>query len=421
MLPLLRLLRRVNFAVFPLLLAISSLSAATPRIQLGIDVLEGEGFRILVGQRVGLLTHPAGVNGRGESTIDVLRRAPNVRLVALFGPEHGIYGDEKANVPVEDRIDPHTRLPVFSLYGKFRTPTPAMLERIDTMVVDLQDIGVRSYTYVSCLKNVMEACFKAGKHVVILDRPNPLGGQKVDGPMLEDRWKSYVGAYPVPYVHGLTIGELARMAKNEPGILDLSDTERQNGHLTIVPMRGWRREMLWSDTGLPWIPTSPAIPDLSAVLGYPMTGLGTQLGSFTHGYGTIYPFRLLQFPGKSPEEIARTLNARRISGLEFQVLQFTERGEPRRGVYVVVTNYAALRPTEISFHMMQLACQWENGNPFTAAPQSQQDLYNKHVGSSAWWDALVRDGAQVDLAGFLRQWRADAIRFQRESTRWYLY
>jgi uncharacterized protein YbbC (DUF1343 family) len=415
------LLRLKLLALTVFLFGTALLPAAQPRILLGIDVLEQEGFRILAGQRVGLLTNPAGVNRRGESTIDVLRRAPNVRLVALFGPEHGIYGNEKANVPVDNKIDERTGLPVFSLYGKFRRPTPAMLELIDTMVVDLQDIGVRSYTYVSCMRYVMEECFRAGKPVVILDRPNPLGGLKVDGPMLDEEWGSYVSAFPVPYVHGLTIGELARMAKNEPGVMEITDAERRRGQLTIVPMRGWRRDMLWSETGLEWVPTSPAIPDLSAVLGYPMTGLGTQLGSFTHGYGTIYPFRLLQYPGKTPEEIARTFNARRIPGLEFRVLQFTERGEPRRGVYVMVTDYAALRPTELSFHMMQLACIWGNGNPFAAASEGQQRLYNIHVGSTAWWEAITREGARVDLPKFLRQWEIEAERFRRYSERWQLY
>ena len=186
-------------------------------IYLGIDVLEHNNFRSIAGKHVGLLTHPAGLNRRGESSIDVLRRAPNVGLVALFGPEHGIYGNEKANVPVVDKIDPRTGLPVYSLYGKYRKPTAEMLAGLDALVIDLQDVGVRSYTYVSCMRYAMEACFENGVEVVILDRPNPLGGLKVDGPPLDREWRSYVGAFHVPYVHGLTIAELARIAKHTPG------------------------------------------------------------------------------------------------------------------------------------------------------------------------------------------------------------
>jgi uncharacterized protein YbbC (DUF1343 family) len=229
---------------------------------LGIDVLEADGFALLRGKRVGLLTHPAGVNRQGRSTVDVMRTTPFVNLVALFGPEHGIYGDEKANVPVDDKIDPRTGLPVYSLYGKFRTPTAKMLANIDVLVVDLQDIGTRSYTYVSCMKYAMRACFKAGKEFVVLDRPNPLGGIKVDGPPLDADWMSYVGEFRVPYVHGLTIGELARMCKHAPGVLGVDDAVRQSGKLTVVPMRGWNRAMRWSETGLKWVPTSPPLSDI---------------------------------------------------------------------------------------------------------------------------------------------------------------
>ncbi len=397
------------------------LHAEAASVAPGIDVLEAKGFTQLRGQRVGLLTHPAGVNRHGESTIDVLRRAPEVNLVALFGPEHGIYGNERAEVPIDNKIDQRTGLPVFSLYGKYRRPTPAMLNLIDTLVIDLQDIGTRSYTYVSSMRYAMEACFEAGKTVVVLDRPNPLGGLKVDGPPLDPEWESFVGAFPVPYVHGLTIGELATMAKDKPGVLKIEDSIRRQGRLIVVPMQGWRRTMQWPQTGLDWIPTSPAIPDLSAAMGYPMTGLGTQLGRFTHGYGTIYPFRLLQYPGKSPEEIADELNRRSIPGLRFQVISFTERGAPRRGVFVVVTDWSRLRPTELSFHMMQLACAWSAGNPFAEARESVQGLFNKHAGSTEWWQALTRDGADVNVHAFVRRWEQEATRWQRESRRWWLY
>lgn len=401
----------------------SPLAAATGEeksrrpFRLGVDTLTASQFKYIAGKRVGLLTHPAGVNGKGRSTIEVLRRSAAVNLVALYGPEHGIYGDEKANVPVLDRTDRRTGLPVFSLYGKYRKPTPEMLAGIDTLVVDLQDVGVRSYTYVSCMRYAMEACFENGVEVVVLDRPNPLGGTKVDGPPLDKQFMSYVGAFQVPYVHGLTIGELARMAKEVPGTLNTSDSARRNGRLRIIPMSGWRRSMLWTQTGLRWVPTSPYIPDLSAVLGYPMTGLGAQMGGFKHGIGTDYPFRFLTFKGKSLQELTRALEARGIRGVSF-VPKRDSKG--KEGLYVKVDNWALFRPTELSFHMMLLSCSWM-GNPFADAANGPALLFNKHVGSQAWWNALTRQGRNTDLQGFLGLWERQAKRFQQESRKYWIY
>ncbi len=402
-----------------LLLLCSGLLRAEP-IYLGIDVLEHSGFRAIAGKRVGLLTHPAGLNRRGESSIDVLRRAPNIRLVALFGPEHGIYGNEQANAPVDDKIDPRTGLPVYSLYGQYRKPTAKMLAGLDTIVIDLQDVGVRSYTYVSCMRYVMEACFENGVEVVVLDRPNPLGGLKVDGPPLDRQWRSYVGAFHVPYVHGLTIAELARIAKHTPGWMETPDSIRKKGKLTIVPMRGWTRDMLWTQTGLRWVPTSPYIPDLSAVLGYSMTGLGAQEGGFTHGIGTPYPFRLLRYKGKSPAELKAALEAKRIPGLRYRIVQTqSAAGAPLSGVYVSVADWNRVRPTELSFHMMQLAAAWSPSNPF--AQSKNPTLFNKHVGSTAWWEEISRRGAQARVSAFVEQWAQQAERFQQNAKRFWIY
>jgi uncharacterized protein YbbC (DUF1343 family) len=402
------------------LISICAQQANADRIILGIDALEQSGFRPIAGKRVGLLTHPAGVNRNGISSIDVLRRAQNVKLAALFGPEHGIYGNEKANVPVDDKIDPRTNLPVYSLYGKYRKPTPKMLRGLDALVIDLQDIGVRSYTYVSCMRYAMEACFENGVEVVVLDRPNPLGGLKVDGPPLERKWRSYVGAFHVPYVHGLTIGELARVAKYSSGTMEIPHAVRQKGKLTVIKMRGWRRDMLWPQTGLKWVPTSPYIPDLSAVLGYAMTGLGAQIGGFSHGIGTPYPFRLLRFKGKSTTEVQQALNAKCIPGLSFRTLRTrTKSGAPVEGVYVNVSDWSKVRPTEISFHMMQLTAAWTPGNPFSSA--ANPTLFNKHVGSTAWWNEISQNGAQARANAFVRSWASQAQAFQQRHVQFRLY
>ncbi|MGE9295223.1 MAG: DUF1343 domain-containing protein [Puniceicoccales bacterium] len=395
---------------------------AASSIDLGIDTLRKSGFKNLEGKRVGLLTHPAGVDRNGTPTWKVLKDAPQVNLVALFGPEHGVDGKAQANEYVPSRTHTPTGLPAYSLYDKTRKPTPEMLAGIDILVIDLQDVGVRSYTYVSAMKNAMEACFQQGVGVMVLDRPNPLGGLKVDGPPLDPKFESYVGEFPVPYVHGLTIGELSFLAKRTPGVLDISDTDRQNGQLLIVPMGGWKRSMLWPQTGLKWVPTSPAIPDLGAVMGYAMTGLGCQLGGFRHGVGTQYPFRLLSYPGRSPESVMRALQAHNIKGLSFQLTDGkTPAGGTVPGVYVRVTDWNQLKPTEISFHMMRLACAWSPENPFSAATPQQQLLFNKHVGSEAWFNALTQDGANVDVDRFVNEWSRLAYDYQLNSRKFWLY
>ena len=412
------MIKKISLVCFSIFFSIGLIEADP--IYLGIDVLEQSGFRAIGGKRVGLLTHPAGLNRRGESSIDVLRRAKNVRLVALFGPEHGIYGNEKANVPVDDKIDPRTGLPVYSLYGKYRKPTAKMLVGLDALIIDLQDVGVRSYTYVSCMRYAMEACFENGVEVVILDRPNPLGGLKVDGPPLDREWRSYVGAFQVPYVHGLTIAELARIAKHTPGCMETPEHIRKNGKLIVIPMRGWRRDMLWTKTGLRWVPTSPYIPDLSAVLGYAMTGLGAQEGGFSHGIGTPYPFRLLRYKGKSPEQIKAALESKRIAGLSYRIVKTqSATGAPLSGVYVSVTNWDRARPTELSFHMMKLAAVWSSSNPFAAS--KNPELFNKHVGSTAWWDEINLRGASARVDAFVDQWVVQASNFQQHALDFWIY
>ncbi len=396
---------------------------AAPKVMLGIDVLESMKFSLLKHKRVGLLTHPAGVNRYGRSTIDVLHKAKNVKLVALFGPEHGIYGDEKADVPVLDKKDRRTGLPVFSLYGKYRKPTPYMLSKIDVLVIDLQDIGCRSYTYVSCMLRAMEACFENNKEVIVLDRPNPLGGLKVDGPPLDNEFKSYVGMFHVPYVHGMTIGELARFAKYTRGAMEITSNFQRHGKLTVIPMRGWKRSMLWSDTGLRWKPTSPAIPTFSAALGYPMTGLGCQLGGFQHGYGTTRPFRLLTFPNKSPEQIKAHLDKFKIRGLSFVPAKAKSLDGKKTvsGLYVVINNWERVRLTELSFYLMKLTCIFNGGNIFRYAPKNQALLFNKHTGSREFWQELSNKGAYTDVAWFIRKWDVDNAFFKKSSAKYHLY
>ena len=392
------------------------------KFSLGVDYLEETKFDILKGKKIGLLTHPAGVNSRGISTVDVLRSSSQVDLVALFGPEHGIYGNEKAAVPVEDKIDQKTGLPVYSLYGKFRKPTPSMLSKIDCMVIDLQDVGVRCYTYISCMRYAMEACFEEEVQVVVLDRPNPLGGQKMAGPMIDEKWMSYVGAFPMPFVHAMTIGEIALWSKKESGILKISEKARKSGQLAIVPMKNWKRAMTWPQTGLKWIPTSPNIPTLDSVAGYPMTGLGAQMGKFKHGIGTPQPFRFLTFDGISPADLKTELDNLNIAGLSFQLKTLKNNsGKDIEGVYIVLTDWSKWRPTELAFYMMQLSAKWEAPSPFTQAKESEVTLFNKHVGSSAWWNHLFQSGASCEPRKFLIKWDTETRSFKDKVSKYYLY
>lgn len=401
-----------------LLLGISSQERPrSSQVELGIDTLEKRNFDILQNKRVGLLTHPAGLNRFGVSTVHILHQSRSVNLTALYGPEHGIYGDEEAGAKIENRRDPRTGLPVYSLYGKHRKPTPEMLDGIDSLVIDLQDIGCRSYTFISCMKLALEACFENNVEVIILDRPNPLGGLKVDGPIIEKEFLSYVGAFQVPYVHGLTMGEIARMAVSRPGMLDITETQRKNGKLSVVTMNGWRRYMSWPLSGLQWKATSPNIPDFPATVGYCMTGLGAQLGSFKHGIGTEYPFRILSIDGLTPSALKSELDSRKIQGLEFEI-----KTHPKgTGVYVRIADHSLWRPTELGFHMMQLAAEVSGENPFALAKDSEALFFNKIVGSSNWWSEISRKGKNANLAGFIGAWERQAKQFQVQSQKYWLY
>lgn len=410
----------------------AALPATQFPVMLGIDVLEAQGFAAVKDKRIGLLTHPAGVNRRGVSTIEVLRHAPGVKLVALYAVEHGIYNELPAEKTFPDRIDPRTGLMVFSLYNsktrKF-VPTPAQLKPIDVLVIDLQDIGTRSYTFSGAMKTAMESCFANGKEVVVLDRPNPLGGLKVDGPPLDALHMSDVGRFRVPYVHGLTMGELALMVKDgaPPGGLALSDAARAHAKLTVIPMRGWTRTMRWPETGLTWLPTSGLIQDFAAVQGYPMTGLGTILGGFKHGFklnaGSQHAFRSISHLTVKPVIVEKELRALHLPGIQFSRISVpnAKTGEPAIGLFIEITDYDAWQPTELNFWLMKLACKLEPKNPFAAASTADRRSFLVHLGSQAFLDDLVAKGARVDVEAWFRTWRDQAKIYQQQSRKYWLY
>ncbi len=309
--------RILSLAVILSSFVISCALALQPRVKPGIDVLRDQKFDILQGKRVGLVTNPTGVTADLEATIDVLVRAPGVRLVALYAPEHGVRGDNDAGKYVESYLDKRTGIPVYSLYGKTRKPSKDMLQGIDVLVYDIQDIGLRSYTYISTMGLVMEAAAENNIPFVVLDRPDPLTGIRVEGPMLEPKYKSFVGAYPIPYVYGMTAGELAQMINGERWLAD-----SEQCHLTVVPMEGWKRTMWWDETGLSWVPSSPNIPHASTTMFAAMTGVLGELGTANQGIGYTLPFELVGAPWANGEALAKYLNEQDLPGIHFRPIAY---------------------------------------------------------------------------------------------------
>ena len=291
-----------------------------PQVQTGIEALAAEGYRRLAGLRVGLVTNPTGILPDLTSTIDALHRAPGVKLRALFGPEHGVRGDVPAGDAVEGSRDSETGLPVFSLYGRTRVPDASMLKGLDALVFDLQDIGSRSYTYLSTLGCVLEGASAHRIPVFVLDRPNPIGLTRVEGGPTRDGFFSFVSKYPVSYRHGMTLGELARMIVGEgwlPG--------GRRADVTVLPCRNLTRSAATWEAfgGLPWVPTSPHIPDARTPLFYAATGITGELPTLSIGVGYTQPFELAGAPGIGAESFARELTRRNLPGMAFRAATWT--------------------------------------------------------------------------------------------------
>ncbi len=284
-------------------------------IKLGIDVLEEHQFDQLKGLRVGLITNATGIDSHGNSTVDILLHAPGVKLVALFGPEHGVYGSDWAGAYVPSSIDPHTGLPVYSLYGPTNKPTPEMLKGIDVLVYDIQDIGCRSYTFISTMGLAMEAAGEAGIKFYVLDRPNPLNGNRVEGMMLDPQYRSFTCEWPIPYVYGMTPGELASMIAQKGWI-------KKAPRLTIVPMVGWNRSMYWEDTGLIWIPTSPHIPTSETSLYYVATGFLGEAGGVCNGVGYTLPFAVFGHSAFDAFKLTDVFTQLQVPGTLFRPVTF---------------------------------------------------------------------------------------------------
>jgi uncharacterized protein YbbC (DUF1343 family) len=417
-------LRTFVFVVASVVFLLPALSRQAPtkspaHVKPGIDVLRDRGFDILKGKRVGLITNPTGIGSDLEQTVDILHHAPGVRLVALFGPEHGVRGDVEGGKEVNGFNDSRTGLPVFSLYGRTRKPTKDMLRGIDVLVYDIQDIGVRSYTYISTLGLAMEAAAENNVEFVVLDRPNPLTGTRVEGPMLNLKFKSFIGAYQIPYVYGMTAGELAEMINMEGWL--------QNGvkcNLIVVPMEGWKRAMWWDETGLVWVPTSPHIPHSTTPMFYVMTGLLGELGTANQGVGYTLPFELVGASWIDGEKLAEYLNLQRIGGVQFRPLSyrpfyFDTAGSRFLGVQIHVTERDKLDMTGVQVSVLDaLQRLFPHKDIFERAKPERTESFDKAAGSSELRKAL-RDRKPVKE--ILKSMKEECSTFTAKREKYLLY
>jgi uncharacterized protein YbbC (DUF1343 family) len=372
-------------------------------VELGIDVLQKNNFDLLRGKRVGLVTNQTGVNSEGIKTRLLLKK--NVRLVALYTPEHGLDGTEKAGVEVRSRRDPLTGLTAYSLYGDTRKPTAQMLAGIDVLVYDMQDIGCRSYTYISTMGKCLEACAEQGKEFLVLDRPNPLGGDRVEGQGIDPKWISFVGQFPIPYVHGMTVGELALMA-NSKGWMG------PKANLQVVKMRGWNRQMTWPMTGLRWVPPSPNIPNEMSPNYYVITGeVGELAGGLDQGLFSPRAFQVLGAHWVKPQ--MTTYLRAKCEGI--RVDPTTTASGP--GVIYHANPAGGGDLAAAALYTLAECNKESRGLIFTQASKSKINLFNKVYGS----DTIRRDLALKRPEQIVASWKPFLDHFRSERQPYLLY
>ena len=413
-----------RFRYFLCAAALLSAVCLQARVKPGIEVLRERGFSGLAGMRVGLVTNPSGVDSQLNSTIDILYDAPGVELVALFAPEHGVRGDVYAGGKVESGKDARTGLPVNSLYGSTREPSLEMLKGIDIMIYDIQDVGSRSYTFISTLGLVMRACARAEIPVMVLDRPNPLGGNKIEGPLVEPGFNSFVSQYRIPYVYGLTVGELA-MLINEEGL-----NRGQNGReeslkcsLLVVPMEGWSRDMLFSDTGLPWVLPSPNIPYPESALCYPSAGLIGEMYNYLNiGIGYTLPFATFAEEWVDADRLKEVLDSYAVPGVAWRTIHYKPTsgrlsGKLIHGVQYYYTDYDAATITLTQFYVMQAIWELYGKNPFALSAE-RIPMFNKVCGTDFVSTTFGQSLKVSDIADF---WSKDVEAFRQLSAKYHLY
>lgn len=373
---------------------------------LGLEVFLERNLDLVAGRRLGLLACPSSVDSQLRGSVERLHRHPAVNLVALFGPEHGIRGDAQAGAPVASAIDPLTKLPVHSLYGKTQTPTAEILRDIDLIIIDLQDAGVRFYTFLATTLYMMRAAREAGISIIILDRPAPITATRVEGPVLDSEYASFVGPFPLPIRYGMTMGEVARLI-NEADI---------GCDLTVIPMRGWSRAQWYDETGLPFIPSSPNLPTLDAMTLYPGTCL-IEGANLSEGRGTTRPFEYIGAPWIDAESLARQLNALALAGVRFRPVYFApvfgkHEGVLCAGVHIFAADRDAFQPVSAMLHVIQTLKRrypedfawrrpWEAGAPPPIDLLWGSDSLRRHIDADQPVEELIETW-QPDLREFER-------------------
>ncbi|HXV61443.1 MAG TPA: DUF1343 domain-containing protein [Vicinamibacteria bacterium] len=386
-------------------------------LRTGLDRLLDEEFDRIAGRPIGLIANPTTVDASFRHAIELIRARPEARLEMLFGPEHGIRSTAQDLVEVEDGLDPVSGLPVVSLYGPTRVPSEKMLSGLDAVVFDVQDVGARYYTYVWTMAHAMEACARDGKELIVLDRPNPIGGILVEGNVIEGSHLSFVGLYPVPNRHGMTVGELARFANDEFGI---------NCRLTVVAMEGWKRSQWFDETGLPWILPSPNMPTLDTATVYPGACLleGTNL---SEGRGTTRPFEIMGAPWIDGAKLAAALDREHLPGVVFRPVAFEPTfqkfaGERCGGIQQHVVDREAYRPVRTGYAiLLGVRRLWPNEFSWRPPPyeyELERPPIDILAGNTRIRELIERDAPLSEIEG---SWQVDLARFKKVRERYLLY
>lgn len=404
------------------LVAMAVAMFATAQVKTGIEVLRDGGFKQLQGKRVGLVTNPSGVDRNLKSTVDILNEAPGVKLVALYGPEHGVRGNAHAGDAVGDAVDAKTGVKTYSLYGKTHKPSAEMLKDIDVLVYDIQDIGCRSYTFYATMGMCMEACAENGKEFMVLDRPNAVSGNKVEGNLVEKGYFSMVSKYAIPYVYGLTPGELATYL-NEEGVT------AKKAKLTVIPMEGWKRDMTYAQTGLPWVAPSPQIPTPDHAAFYAMSGVIGELYAFNTGIGYTLPFQCFATPYLDADKLADAMNGLNLPGFRFRPINFkpffkvgpetADAMKEMHGVQVYITDLDKANLTLCQFYFLQvLHEQHPEAKIFDANAKRGYGMFDKVMGTDQIRKLFSKRYKVADIETYFNK---DAEAFKAKSSKYYLY
>lgn len=407
-------------SIIAALFLVASSLAVSAQVKPGVEVLRDHGFKELAGKRVGLITNPTGVDNNLKSTVDILHEAENVELVALFGPEHGVRGDVHAGDEFDNTVDPATGVKVYSIYGKTKKPTAEMLKGIDALVYDIQDIGCRSFTFVSTLGLALEACAENDIEFVVLDRPNPIGGNRVEGNLVEDGFYSFVSQFKVPYLYGLTPGEMARFLNGERMVAG-----GKQAKLTVVPMEGWTRDMTFDKTGMPWILPSPHIPQPVTSYYYPATGILGELYYVSIGVGYTLPFQLICADWINAEEFSARMNALNLPGVKCRAIHIkpfysTGKGENLQGIQFYIDDIPESSITLLQFYAMEvLADMYPDKKIFeTTTDKSRFNMFDKVCGTD---QIRLRFSKNYKVSDIIDYWTKDAETFKAKSSKYYLY